>query len=79
MRVLKRSVRRDHKTHSGIGRQAAQNGHVGFEAPGRTSQTYHTKVVSIGACFHEMKVYRTGAGTSGRWTAVESFVESFNF
>jgi hypothetical protein len=33
MRVFQRTVRRDYKTHAGIGREAAQNVHVGFKTP----------------------------------------------
>ncbi len=66
-------------SHAGIGRQAAQNVRVGFETPGRTTQTNLAKVSSFGVCFLQTKVYRMGPGVSGCWTAIESFVESFNF
>ena len=52
MRVLERPMRRDHKGHPGVSRQAAKNVHIGLQPPGRTAQTHHAKIITCGACIH---------------------------
>jgi hypothetical protein len=42
--MLSSPVRGDHKSHACIHRQKPQNIQIGFQSPGRASQTYHAKI-----------------------------------